>query len=146
MLNIRQLPPPFWGTRNLRNINGVSRPAVSPETILNFVMTLLHTVYTRIGRAFCCLTFLIFLASCSNDDEVHFVKISEYYAESCHLDQATQDSIVRFAQKVDAFIAANPQAKEDPLYPRILHNIQTSSFDAGLALHTDCNDTDEINF
>ena len=138
VLNIRQLPPPFWGTRNLRNIKSYHTPASTPA--------LLHTACTRIGRAFCCLTFLIFLASCSNDDEVHFVEISEYYAESCHLDQATQDSIVRFAQKVDAFVAANPQAKEDPLYPRILHNIQTSSFDPTITINTDWEDDVESGF
>ena len=67
-------------------------------------------------------------ASCKNEDEVHFVEISEYYSESCHLDQVTQDSIVRFSQKVANFVERNPLAKQDPLYPRILHNIQTSSF------------------
>lgn len=70
------------------------------------------------------------------------MEISEYYAESCHLDQATQDSIVRFSRKVDAFVTANPQAKEDPLYPRILHNIQTSSF----TLNTEWNGETEIKF
>ncbi|MBR5394414.1 MAG: hypothetical protein IK144_04930 [Bacteroidaceae bacterium] len=109
------------------------------------VDTLLHWAYALCGRFFCCLLFLIFLASCSND-EVHFVKISEYYAESCHLDQATQDSIVRFAQKVDAFVAANPLAKEDPLYARILHNIKTSSFDPGFMLNTDWKDDVESGF
>ena len=126
-------------------------------------MPLLHTVYTRIGRAFqtpqpplggvlgrFLFPFLVLLlpmttlvmTSCSNDDEVHFVEISEYYAESCHLDQATQDSIVRFSQKVDAFVAANPQAKEDPLYPRILHNIQVSGFN----LNTDWDGENNVTF
>ena len=39
-----------------------------------------------------------------------------------------QDSIESFARKVEAFVTRNPLAKEDPLYPRILHNIQVSSF------------------
>ena len=71
---------------------------------------------------------LIFAFSSCKNEEIHFVEISEYFAESCHLDVAEQDSITRFAHKVAAFVALNPLAKEDPLYPRILHNIQTSSF------------------
>lgn len=127
----RQLPPPFTGCDKIDSpISEVHRKA------------LLHTAYVRIGRAFLCLLLTtIVMASCSNN-EVHFVEISEYYAESCHLDQATQDSIVRFSRKVDAFVTANPQAKEDPLYPRILHNIQTSSF----TLNTEWNGETEIKF
>jgi len=79
------------------------------------------------GRVCLYLLFLVTLFSCKNDD-VHFVEISEFYAESCHLNEATQDSIMRFSQKVADFVTRNPLAKEDPLYPRILHNIQTSSF------------------
>ena len=74
------------------------------------------------------------------------MQISEYYAESCHLDQATQDSIVRFSQKVAAFVAAYPLATEDPLYPRILHNIQTSSFGPTINLNTDWDGETEIKF
>lgn len=129
MLNINKLPPPFSATRNQHNIIANHGPASTPA--------LLHTAYVRIGRAFCCLLLLVFIASCSKEDEVHFVEISEYYAESCHLDQATQDSIVRFSQKVDAFVIAHPLAKEDPLYARILHNIQTSTFDPTFKLNTD---------
>ena len=98
-------------------------------------MPLLHTVYTRIGRAFWCLLFLIFLASCSQEDEVHFVEISEYYAESCHLEQVTLDSISSFSQKVAAFVKTHPEAKEDPLYPRILTNIRNHC--QGLNLYID---------
>ena len=66
------------------------------------------------------------VSSCKNEDEVHFVEISEYYAESCHLDEATLDSISRFSQKVADFVAATPLAKQDPLYSRILTNIQNT--------------------
>lgn len=79
-------------------------------------------------RVFLCLFLLIFAFSSCKNEEIHFVEISEYFAESCHLDVVEQDSITRFAHKVAAFVALNPLAKEDPLYPRILHNIQTSSF------------------
>ena len=133
----KQLPPPIGTIK----INGVSRVVVSLETANNNRLSLLHTAHVRISRAFLCLLFLVALASCSNDD-VHFVEISEYYAESCHLDQATQDSIVRFSQKVDAFVTANPEAKEDPLYPRILHNIQTSTF----TLNTEWNGENNVTF
>ena len=143
---MRQLPPPISEHRNQHNINGASRLGLSSERAFAFIVgTLLHRASALCGRAFLCLLFLISLASCSND-EVHFVKISEYYAESCHLDQATQDSIVRFAQKVDAFVAANPLAKEDPLYARILHNIKTSSFDPTITINTDWDGETEIKF
>lgn len=79
-------------------------------------------------RVFLCLFLLIFAFSSCKNEEIHFVEISEFYAESCHLDVVEQDSITRFARKVAAFVALHPLAKEDPLYPRILHNIQTSSF------------------
>jgi hypothetical protein len=47
-----------------------------------------------------------------------------YYAESCQLPIVSSDSITRFAHKVDAFVAAYPDAKADPLYPGIRENIQ----------------------
>ena len=83
---------------------------------------------SRCGGAFLCLFLLIFAFSSCKNEEIHFVEISEYYAESCHLDVVDQDSITSFARKVAAFVALHPLAKEDPLYPRILHNIKTSSF------------------
>lgn len=115
-LNMRYLPPPIRKSNILGNnkLQGTS-PA------------LLQLACTSCGRACLYLLFLVTLFSCKNDD-VHFVEISEYYAESCHLNEATQDSIMRFSQKVSDFVTRNPLAKEDPLYPRILHNIQTSSF------------------
>ena len=115
-LNNRQLPPPNRVRNFLRNnhLQGISH-------------TLLHLAFASCGRVFLYLLFLVTFFCCK-DDEVHFVQISEFYAESCHLDEVTQDSIVRFSQKVEDFVARNPLAKEDPLYPRILHNIQTSSF------------------
>ena len=136
MLNIRKLPPPITESPILRNIKNNCIKASTPA--------LLHTAYTRIGGAFLSLLFLI-MVSCSND-VVHFVEISEYYAESCHLDQVTQDSIVCFSQKVAAFVAANPLAKEDPLYPRILHNIQASSLSTGFMLNTEWDDDAETTF
>lgn len=132
------LPPPITEIRNIRNIKSNYIKASIPA--------LLHTACTRIGGAFVYLLFSVALfASCSND-EVHFVEISEYYAESCHLDQVTQDSIVRFSQKVAAYVAGNPLAKEDPLYPRILHNIQASSFSTNLMLDTEWNGETETTF
>lgn len=115
-LNMRQLPPPIKECNILGNNN---LQGTSPA--------LLHLACASCGRACLYLLFLVTLFSCKNDDE-HFVEISEFYAESCHLSEVTQDSIMRFSQKVSDFVTRNPAAKEDPLYPRILHNIQTSSF------------------
>lgn len=116
MLNYKQLPPPITEGCNCLENNVQQGPSA-----------LLHLAFASCGRVF---LYLLFLATfiCCKDDEVHFIEISEFYAESCHLDQVTQDSIMRFSQKVEDFVTRNPLAKEDPLYPRILHNIQTSSF------------------
>lgn len=46
-----------------------------------------------------------------------------YYAESKNLPSVTADSIAHFTQKVDNFVVQYPAAKEDPLYPDIIHNI-----------------------
>jgi len=124
-LNNRQLPPPIKGIDVLGNNHLQASP-----------LALLHLALSSCGRVCCYLLFFVALSSCKNDD-VHFVEISEYYAESCHLDVATQDSINRFSQKVQAFVARNPLAKEDPLYPRILHNIEVSSY--GLTISYDPN-------
>lgn len=141
-LNNRQLPPPIRGCNILRN----NHLQGTPRALLHLALSICGRVFLTFSRAcFCsakpkqvsycsrlsaalCLLLFATLFSCKNDD-VHFVEISEYYAESCHLDVATQDSIESFARKVEDFVTRNPLAKEDPLYPRILHNIKFSSFE-----------------
>ena len=59
----------------------------------------------------------------------HYAEISEYHAESQQLDVATTDSIARFSSKVHGFVAQHPDAKDDPLYPEILENINMATLD-----------------
>ena len=49
-----------------------------------------------------------------------------YYAESCNLGVAATDSVQRFSQKVDTFVTQHTDAKDDPLYPRIVDNIKSA--------------------
>jgi hypothetical protein len=49
-----------------------------------------------------------------------------YYAESCNLGVANGDSVQRFKQKVDAFVAQHTSAAGDPLYPQIVGNIRNA--------------------
>ena len=72
--------------------------------------------------------FIIFLASflclSCQKEAFRYPEMQAYYAESCQLPIVSGDSITRFAHKVDAFVAAYPDAKADPLYPGIRENIQ----------------------
>ena len=46
-----------------------------------------------------------------------------FYNESLTLKSVAPDSVQRFADKVNNYTAANPSAKEDPLYQEIMDNI-----------------------
>ena len=93
-----------------------------------------------------CLLFCLLLVCCKQENEVHYVEISEYYAESCHLDQVTVDSIARFSLKVAGFVAAHPLAKNDPLYPRILTNIKNTCLGSNITIDTDWAGENHIEF
>ena len=87
------------------------------------IYALLHSVHTRVGRAFLCLVVpLFFLASCEKK-VMRYQEMVAYHAESLNLSSAAADSVSRFSQKVTSFVRQHPAAAEDPLYPEIKNNI-----------------------
>lgn len=61
--------------------------------------------------------------SCSDDDVTRYAEMKEYHAESQHLVETDEDSVFRFSDKVDVFVAYHTDAAKDPLYPEIQANI-----------------------
>ena len=57
---------------------------------------------------------------------LHYAELEAYYAESQQLSASPRDSNVRFSRKVQGFVTRNPDATEDPLYPKIKSNISLS--------------------
>ena len=95
---------------------------------------LLHSAYTRVGRASLyltdrglaaalCLAVLPLLTACEKD-VVRYEEIRQYHQESKTLQQVEADSVNRFTQKVDAFVVVHADATDDPLYPEIRQNIE----------------------
>ena len=67
--------------------------------------------------------------ACSKDTSVsHYPEMQAYYAESCNLGVATTDSVQHFTQKVNTFVTQHTDASADPLYPKIVGNIQSACF------------------
>ena len=110
-----KLPPPTSLCDNniRRNSLGSCRPA------------LLHQAYAFCGRASLCLALAVLplLAGCEKD-LVRYEEIRQYHQESKTLQQVEADSVNRFTQKVDAFVAVHTDATDDPLYPEIRQNIE----------------------
>ena len=75
----------------------------------------------------------------------HYAEITEYHAEFQQLDVATTDSIARFSSKVQGFVAQHPEAKDDPLYPEILENINMATLNITITTHDEW-DPDDITF
>ena len=82
------------------------------------------------------LILLLALLFVSCEKELfHYAEITEYHAESQQLDVATTDSIARFSSKVQGFVAQHPDAKDDPLYPEILNNINNAKLNITIIIH-----------
>ncbi len=64
--------------------------------------------------------------------------MTEFYQESLQLNTVTPDSVMRFANKVNAFVNANPSAKDDTHYADIINNIS-------MTLHIHVADFNDIN-
>ena len=69
-----------------------------------------------------------------------------YYAESCNLGVATTDSVQRFTQKFDAFVAQHTDAADDPLYDRICDNIQSAWLRLNIAINDEWDGEYNMNF
>ncbi len=68
---------------------------------------------------------LTVLTSCQKEVQ-RYDEMRLYHAESLTLHQVQADSVVRFSDKVNAFVARYPAAAEDPLYPEIRANIRAA--------------------
>jgi hypothetical protein len=68
---------------------------------------------------------LTVLTSCQKEVQ-RYDEMRLYHGESLTLHQVQADSVVRFSDKVNAFVARYPAAAEDPLYPEIRANIRAA--------------------
>jgi hypothetical protein len=68
---------------------------------------------------------LTVLTSCQKEVQ-RYDEMRLYHGESLTLHQVQADSVVRFSDKVNAFVAHYPAAAEDPLYPEIRANIRAA--------------------
>ena len=64
--------------------------------------------------------------ACS-EDAFYYPEMVAYHQESQHLAVVSADSVSRFSSKVEAFVALHPDAKQDPLYRDIMHNVHTGT-------------------
>ena len=112
---LKELPPPisriFGNDLNIRN---TPHPA------------LLHQASASCGRVILCLFLAMFaftFVACEKEISHDYPELQAYYTESCHLNVATRDSVLRFTNKVADFVEVNPEAKYDPIYPEIVNNV-----------------------
>ncbi len=69
-----------------------------------------------------------------------------YYIESMGLQSVTLDSIKTFSNKVESYVAENPDEKENPLYPKIQNNIKSALMHITLSVDTTWDGETYINF
>ena len=71
------------------------------------------------------LVLTVLFSSCQKEVQ-RYDEMRLYHGESLTLHQVQADSVVRFSDKVNAFVAHYPAAAEDPLYPEIRANIRAA--------------------
>ena len=96
--------------------------------------------------SFILIVSFLCLACSKETSRSSYPEMQAYYVESCNLGVAAIDSVQRFSQKVDAFVALHADAKDDPLYPHILENIQTVSIRLGFYVNEDWDDDYDVHF
>ena len=70
-----------------------------------------------------------FLPSCEKSTLTDDYPVMEdFYTESIKLPTVTSDSVKKFSNKVDGYVAQFPQAKQHKRYPQIVQNIKAASF------------------
>ena len=99
-----------------------------------------------ISFSFILVVSFLCLACSKETSRSSYPEMQAYYVESCNLGVAAIDSVQRFSQKVDAFVALHADAKDDPLYPRIQENIQTVSIRLGFNVNEDWDEDYDVNF
>ena len=113
---------------------------VPPPTPLNDILAtsaskattpaLLHTAYTRVGRALLCLCLAalpLFMGSCQQDeaateDALH-ADMLQYYAESRGLMETSADSVCNYYTKFAGFHNQHPECEADELFPPTVENL-----------------------
>ncbi len=94
-----------------------------------------HRAYARCDRPFGVLllgTVLLIGTGCSQD-ALQSTSVMEYlHAESSGLGSVSNDSIQRFAYKVESYAQVHPQAQADPLWPEIIENIKSAANGASI--------------
>lgn len=67
----------------------------------------------------------ILIPSCEKM-EVESSEMDSFYQESKGLDNVPKDSVMRFKDKMDAYVQTNPEAKNHDNYLLIMNNIQNA--------------------
>lgn len=142
---------------------------VPPPTPLNDILAtsaskattpaLLHTAYTRVGRALLCLCLAalpLFMGSCQQDeaateDALH-ADMLQYYAESRGLAETSADSVCNYYTKFASFHNQHPECEADELYPPTVENLGNAFTHFGIVqigniiVKTEWDDETIINF
>ena len=104
-------------------------------------------VFKALRTSFLLFLFVItFLLTACEKDLFRYPEIREYHAESQNLPGATTDSIRHFAVKVDNFVVQHPAAKEDPLYPEILSNINKATLTITITIEDEWDGETHISY
>lgn len=75
---------------------------------------------------------LIVAAGCNKESLQTPTEMEYLYAESSALKSVSNDSIQRFATKVETYANKHPQAQADPLWPEIIENIKSAAHGASI--------------
>ena len=133
----RLLPPPISCVPSVASDQRSSAPCNVSNTYRKAATpTLLHRAMALCGGVFLCLLFALGLSSCEKE-VLRYQEMVQYHAESQTLPPVAVDSVGRFEQKVQGFVALNPAAAEDPLFPEILKNIRQALVRFNLTLDPD---------
>ena len=127
---IQKITPP-----NLTCINNKIRKS-------EVIFSLLHRALAPCVRAICVLllgAMLLLGAGCSQDALQSTTEMELLHAESSALGSVSNDSIQRFAYKVETYAQNHPQAQADPLWPEIIENIKSAALGANINFHITIN-------
>ena len=78
-------------------------------------------------------------AGCSQESLQSTTEMELLHAESSALVSVSNDSIQRFAYKVETYAQKHPQAQADPLWPEIIENIKSAARSANINIHITIN-------
>ena len=120
---IQKITPP-----NLTYINKKIRKS-------EVIFSLLHRALAPCVRALFVLllgAMLLVGVGCSQEPLQSTTEMEQLHAESSALGSVSNDSIQRFAYKVETYAQNHPQAQADPLWPEIIENIKSAAHGASI--------------